>query len=735
MGLAAATVAFAGVAHWTPAAQPVTATEQVVGVETWARELWTAASSGSSARFETLLEHAPGEIDAALRETLVSYRNSLAAREHERAEQMRKASEELEAELTKAEAERDLSKALVSAVQLVELAPRARRQAVLNDPTLRRVVEAAAAKAHAHEQRGEWLHANELFYRLNLLFDVEATYKADAERLARRLTMIQLYAPRRMWELRNEHRIASGENPLPPYNAVADNYVEKLRGVQKVTVREALRAAADQHVDRVSMLQIVLGGIDAIETLVTTHDLRQTFPSLADDIAREAFLVRLRDVRQRTTAAAHAANLTTLMNTLALIEQANAELLDLPVEAILHEFAGGATSQLDEFSGVIWPEEVRHFERTTQGNFSGVGIHIMMDELRNIKVHSPLEGTPAFLAGIQPGDVIRSVDGVSTVGMGINQAVELITGPRGTKVMLGIERRTKTEDGEEVASTLEFELTRAQIQVRTVKGWQRTGPKENDWNWFIDEDRGIGYLRIIQFTEATTRELDDAIEQMKAKGLTSLILDLRFNPGGLLSEAISVSDRFLTSGTIVSTQNRAGHVGGRRGATSSAKLNQIPVVVLVNEGSASASEIVSGALQDHASDGRMNAVVLGERTFGKGSVQRVWPLPGDNSAMKLTTEYYLLPKGRKIHRQPGASSWGVEPDFEVDMLPSQIAKALEIRQNADILRSGDRELDIPDPRLLLTEGRDLQLHAAVVLLQARTPPASPLTHSVRENRR
>src|SRR5690606_25943411 len=184
----------------------------------------------------------------------------------------------------------------------------------------------------------------------------------------------------------------------------------------------------------------------------------------------------------------------------------------------LHEFGDGAMSQLDEFSAIIWPDQMRRFERMTQGQFQGVGIQIQMDtEKQMIKVVTPLEGTPAQRAGIQRDDLIKKINGQSAVGITLDQAVDLITGPENTKVMVTVQR------GEE---DIDYELTRAVIPIHSVKGWKRVNADETKWDWFIDRDNGIGYVRLLQFTDETTRDLTRAVREMEREGLNGLILDL-----------------------------------------------------------------------------------------------------------------------------------------------------------------------------------------------------------------
>jgi carboxyl-terminal processing protease len=294
-------------------------------------------------------------------------------------------------------------------------------------------------------------------------------------------------------------------------------------------------------------------------------------------------------------------------------------------------------------------------------------------------------------------------------------------------VNITVERATDQKDaaGKEITEDKDFELVRAVIQTATVKGWRKLGAKEDQWDWMVDRPNKIGYVRLLQFTDGTTDELRAAIKQMKADagGLNGLILDLRYNPGGLLTEAVSVSNTFIDKGTIVSTEGTmTGEV--KSAIPGESLLGKTPLVVLINESSASASEIVSGAIRHYADKGDVNAVLIGQRSFGKGSVQNVWNL-AQNSKMKLTTQYYKLPDGRIIHKKPGMSTWGVDPHLKVSMLPEQESDALKTRQDADVLpidKDGklvESKTPRPDPQKLIDDGLDVQLETALIVLQSQ----------------
>jgi carboxyl-terminal processing protease len=390
---------------------------------------------------------------------------------------------------------------------------------------------------------------------------------------------------------------------------------------------------------------------------------------------------------------------------------------------MIHEFGNGAFGALDEFSQIIWPDELQRFKRMTEGSFTGVGIQIQLDEeSQMIKVVQPLEGTPAQKAGVHAGDLLKKINDNSAVGLSLDQAIEQITGKRGTPVKLTVDRAGKDVD---------FDLLRDTIPIRTAKGWKRTGESDTDWDYMVDKTTGIGYVRLSGFNDNTTEELHAAIRSMQQSpgGLNGIILDLRFNPGGLLTQAVSVANTFIADGKVVYTEGAGGTPGDIHYAEKEGQVvtTGIPIVVLVNDGSASASEIVSGAVQFYGKNNSINAIVLGHRSFGKGSVQNVIPL-SMSTYMKLTKQYYHLPDKRIVHRKPGAKDWGVTPDLTVEMLPKQITDALTLRIDADTppegrinrkVEEGETALGDPEPDRLINEGFDLQLEAAVAILKAQ----------------
>jgi carboxyl-terminal processing protease len=311
----------------------------------------------------------------------------------------------------------------------------------------------------------------------------------------------------------------------------------------------------------------------------------------------------------------------------------------------------GMLVSLDPHSSYLNADNYRDMQVQTKGEFGGLGIEVTM-ESGFVKVVSPIDDTPAFDAGIHPGDFITHLDGESVLGLTLTEAVEKMRGPVNTKIRLTIRREGK--------EPFDVSITRAVIHIKSVR-------------WHMEDD--VGYVRVTTFNEQTTSGLKDAITEIRGDAgddLKGIVVDLRNNPGGLLDQAIAVSDVFLDKGEIVSTRGRRQESAQRFNAHSGDMLGGLPMVVLINGGSASASEIVAGALQDHR-----RAILLGTPTFGKGSVQTIIPL-GNQGAMRLTTARYYTPSGRSIQ------ATGIEPDIDVEPARIERIEVTERRREADL---------------------------------------------------
>jgi carboxyl-terminal processing protease len=333
-------------------------------------------------------------------------------------------------------------------------------------------------------------------------------------------------------------------------------------------------------------------------------------------------------------------------------------------------------NRLDDYSAYISPEMLADFQEDLDKEFGGVGIEIILDpDTKELTVASPLVGTPAYEAGILAGDKILRIDGESTQGLSIQDGADRMRGPPGEPVTLTI-----LHPGEQ--EPIEVNLDRAVIRVDTVLGDTRND--QGEWNYFLEGYDRVGYLRINSFSEQTDAELKRALDWLIGREVRGVILDLRNDPGGMLGAAIRVCDLFIDSGVIVTTRRRDGSIRDARTATKRGTYPDFPVAVLVNSFSASASEIVAACLQDHG-----RAVVVGERTFGKGTVQELIPLEAGQGMLKLTTASYWRPSGKNIHRRSDADEsddWGVSPNegYEVEIDEQQLAKLLSARFRRDI---------------------------------------------------
>lgn len=694
-----------------------------------AAEVWSDARRGDLNALLEIIDQIPAD-RPELTEVLADFKTlkaNIAKREAARDAQITKVTAKLDEQLAKEPTPLNLSRSLKEAIELHMLTRDADKPALLASPRFTKLVSAAEKSAHEEEAKGDWLFSSELFARLNLLFEDERTYRKDSDRLVDRLSMIRLYTPKAFWDMRDaRQKMEEKGKPLPAFNPQGEDFATKLKGITQVALINAIGQAGQGHVERIGMRKLLLGGLDHVRTMMTTHDLAGAFPGIADKAATASMLAFIDEQTAALTKRDDNPSTHEAAVLVADLLASNKTFTKVPDEAVIHEFGNGAFGELDEFSQIIWPDELQRFKRMTEGSFTGVGIQIQLDEeSQMIKVVQPLEGTPAQKAGVRAGDMLKKINENSAVGLSLDQAIEQITGKRGTHVTLTLDRAGKD---------VEFDLARDTIPIRTAKGWKRTGDSDTDWDYMVDKTAGLGYVRLSGFNDNTTEELQAAIRAMQASpaGLNGIILDLRFNPGGLLNQAVSVANTFIADGKVVYTTGPGGAPGDAHYAEKEGQVVQsgTPIIVLINEGSASASEIVSGAIQYYGSEKALtpiNAVVLGHRSFGKGSVQNVIPLSA-TTYMKLTKQYYHLPDGRVIHHKPDAKNWGVSPNLAVEMLPKQINDALTLRIDADTppegriarkVEEGEQALGEPEPDRLINEGFDLQLETAVAILKAQ----------------
>lgn len=359
----------------------------------------------------------------------------------------------------------------------------------------------------------------------------------------------------------------------------------------------------------------------------------------------------------------------------------------------------------DPYTVYVPPERERDFNKELRGTYVGIGAQV--DQVDGfLTIVTPMDDSPALEAGVQAGDIVLEIDGVSTFEREINDSIDLLLGEEGTPVDI----RVRHLDGIEQDIT----IVRRQIVARTVKGVRREGEA---WNHWLDRELGIGYIRLSQFSDATVDELRDVFDQLGKNDLNGLVFDVRDNPGGELSAAIAVTNLFLREGVVVSLKGRKQRERSWS-ADADGTLPNFPMVVLINGGSASASEIFAGAVQDNG-----RAKVLGARSFGKGSVQEVHELPFHRGTLKLTSARYYLPSGRNLSRDSDSVVWGVDPDpgFVVPMSDDEYREMRLARREYEIIRaqSNDVGQDWSDSEWIREQAKDAQLASALDALQSR----------------
>ncbi len=682
--------------------------------------VWEMAGRGETEKLWTQIRQTSGDSTAiaALHQQIDQHQQLDAQRRSETAQSFNKHM----TKLAEAMAEDDIREAMSEAVQARGLSNSPEQ--FLTDPRIKSLIERAEAAASQAEADQKWFEALVIYRRLNWLVDDFVTYDEPFDRIARKLRILSMYVPDTYHVLSEAYAISIDEDPPVKWEGEEDlTWREELKGVTRSMLMQAMTRAADKHVEPSSYDRLYIGGLETLRIFIRMQQLGDTFPGLADKTQVDRFDEYLVRQHQELVASTQPMTYTQCATRLRNLLDYAKQTVHLPESVIVFEFAVGAMDTLDDYSTIYWPSDKERFERTTKQEFIGVGVQITLNDDK-LTVAGPLLDTPAHKAGLKAGDRIVTIDGKSTTGISLDQAITAITGKANTTVTLGI-----VPAGSDVV--VEKVLTRKRIHIPSVKGFERqTG---GDWRYIVDEQDRIGMVRVEQFGPDTADELDRAVRQMrKTGGLNGLIVDLRFNGGGRLDAARNLSNRFLDQGLIVSVGDD--HYRADRKYT----YGDFPVVVLINNTSASASEILAGCLQDHG-----RALIVGENSYGKGSVQEIFYLGAYEAYLKVTTRYYKLPSDRIIHRRPHATEWGVRPDVAVRMTDEQVERFLRARTLLDTLREeDDPEIDpttlinVPgddeeaqaeleahpmpkSARQMLAEGFDPQMEVAILLIKAK----------------
>jgi len=568
------------------------------------------------------------------------------------------------------------------------------------DPNLAEdIVNRCLNMAQALEKEDKGLEAyNKVYGMLMQLDDKKYDYEDMYERFIRQANLKAIY--------------------VPDPNQEGISWQVRCKDISFETVYTAMMILNANYVEVPDFKEMTAQALDCCLLFTETEELRQTFAQLKDEPLVQQFrqeLIRLKqDAASRT---GQEFNYSYLLEVLSQVTKINQRTLALPDEVIIAAFTSGVFDALDGRTFIVWPSDVKDFNKNIHNEFSGIGIVIEKNKDGVLVAESLLSGdSPAFKAGLDANDLILKIDGKDTKSVNIEKAIRLITGPPGTDVTLTIQRHGFDQPRD-------FVVTRGNVIVPAIEGLYRG--KDGAWEHFIDRQKGLAYVRLISFSNQVPVELKSTLEQLQKQNLRGLILDLRYNPGGMLSSAVKIADEFLPEGdSIVSTRPRPPQQGHTDVATNDGEeFDNLPLIVLINSSSASASEIVSGALKD-----QHRALVIGTRSYGKGNVQTIQKLSDSEAEMKMTIAYYYLPSGRRVHRDPKDKKnkdYGVEPDITMELTSKHLSEMFKVRKDSRILcRQALLGLDsnrkIYTPQEILES--DPQLALACLCLQAKLMP-------------
>jgi carboxyl-terminal processing protease len=592
------------------------------------------------------------------------------------------------------------------------------KAAFKKQPWVARLTAQIAAKAAQYDRQHRWLESLQLYNQLNGMYRISRKYHRDLHRVVRRTMLLATYTPKQFFAMQEkmakDHAFKKPstapkgkikeeqQNQAPVYS----RWQHTVEGIHQDMLVESLELTERDWVLPITYNTLLTGGLHMVQLMTQTPMLADTFPGLNDRAQRDEFDAEIHTLLQRTASKKpiDTLGMIRLWSELATVDQSTVK---LPLPVLIKEFTEGCMEKTDKFTMPFWPSQVQGFNKEMEGQFGGVGIQIRMDN-GLLQVISPLSGTPAYKAGIQAGDVIVTVNGQNMMGLGINTVIRKIMGKPGTRVVLGIRRGTNPK-------LLIFHLKRAIIHVRSIKGFARN-PQNGKWRFMIDPKEGIAYVRVTQFQADTAVQLKKVLKRLLREQMHGLIIDLRYNPGGYLDTAVRMCNMFISQGTILSTRGRTAPPEAWSARGSPLIPPDMPVILVVNQDSASASEIFSGAMRDHH-----RALIVGHRTYGKGCVQNVIPIgEHDTAEFKLTEQYYYLPDGECIQRQPYARVWGVKPNVAVWFSPLQLQQLQATWLNDDLISSPGKLSAKPSPfafKVPPQKDFDTQLDTALILMK------------------
>ncbi|NIA16928.1 MAG: PDZ domain-containing protein [Planctomycetes bacterium] len=615
----------------------------------------------------------------------------------------------------------DISEVFSVILKVHEFADEQQKKELFDNPFVKRMIHKAENNAARFEARGRWLDALIDGYSwLDALYRDSKKYTPDRERLTEKLLIKSALQDSPCESCLDRYEGIEPGMFTRALDVLSQNYVgiiDYAEMAKKAVKRGLLLAEVLRFADVNAPAELAsVPESNHGESVLPQTDLQpmETFKPIAFEFNREkipAFsqaLNRLKDNVENTPTGISKDKFISIFKK---VLAANEETIQMPREIMIAQFAEASLATLDPHTVLIWPWRTRDFEKSMTNEFTGVGIEISKKD-GLLKAVSLLPGTPAYYSGLDAGDIIVAVDGEKTKDMTIQCAVSKITGPAGTKVKLTV--RSEDQD-----KTRDLIITRARIIVPTIRGWQRTD--QGRWRYMIDTERKIGYVRITNFSGTTSRDFEKTVGEMEKQALAALIIDLRYNSGGYLQSAAQIADMFIDKGLIVESKPRFGY-RTREQARKKGTHPNYPLIILQNSGSASASEIVAGALADHH-----RAILVGSRTYGKGTVQTITDYPGKGAQLKYTMAHYLLPGGEKVKSRNemeklGRKDWGIAPDVKIKLRSDEVKEMFDIQKENDILFSADHDSNGSEAKKYTLEETlkaDSQLAVAVLIARAK----------------
>jgi len=577
-----------------------------------------------------------------------------------------------------------LTSALSTITQAVEFANDTQKKQLLSDPFVKETIQKAIDKAAKYEVEGKWLEAYTNCYAWLVAIDPNNEGYTDYSQ-----------------QLLDKATIAMAFEDSP-----CETSAERFSGVQEELFIRAINFLNSHYVSIINYDEMATKAIERCKLLAevistsfqlngeTADNGQSILDAIKDTLDPEKLsrwsegLTKLLDEAKSASGGLAQLDKNKFLDIFDSVLELNKSTINLPRSVLIAQFTEASLSALDPYTVIVWPKQVQDFEQMMTSEFTGIGIEISKQK-GLLTVSSLLLDTPAFNSNLDAGDIIEEVDGAETKDMSLFCAAKKIKGPAGTKVKLKVRRPSNDKDGDD--KVFDVIITRDTIVVPTIRGWQRS--HSGKWLYMIDEKNKIGFVRITSFSSETASALEKVLFDLEEKGLKGLILDLRFNTGGLLDSAVAVADMFIEEGVIVKRQSGFGRPTFYETAKKEGTHPNYPLVILINSSSASASEIVAGALADEK---YKRAILVGSRTHGKGSVQGITSLSllGGGAQLKYTMAYYHLPSGQRVEsrdemEKQGRKDWGVAPHVNVKLRSDELKKMRDFQRDNDVLVKAD----------------------------------------------